>query len=140
MFCLLKLAALLSARIEDPPNHNQASLLVQHSCDGGIGARSVIASGPARVWRSLTLCVTCVQGSKVEGPVPAPDLAPSVPLAHAAAMAPAPTAPINPLNPVSLLVNVRPLCPFQPTFHCCALPTSCRAGERQEENAHLYTG
>ena len=85
-------------------------------------------------------CLLRVQGSKVEGPVPAPDLAPSVPLAHAAAMAPAPTAPINPLNPVSLLVNVSPVNTSLPLSCYCALPTPCYAGKRKKEHCHLSIG
>ena len=45
-----------------------------------------------------------LQGAKVEGPIPAPDLAPGRPMAHMApAMAPAPAVPDNPL---SFLVQV----------------------------------
>ena len=50
-------------------------------------------------WGSYVL-----QGAKVEGPIPAPDLAPGRPMAHMApAMAPAPAVPDNPL---SFLVQV----------------------------------
>ncbi len=48
----------------------------------------------------------CLQGAVVDGPVPAPDLAPAVPARTAPAMAPAPSAPAT--NPLSFLVNVRP--------------------------------
>ena len=59
-----------------------------------------------------------VQGAVVDGPVPAPDLAPSVPAQHAA-MAPAPAAPAT--NPISFLVDVRPFSSFQHTLRSIML-------------------
>lgn len=53
--------------------------------------------------------VMFLQGTQVEGPIPAPDLAPVAPAAqHAPAMAPAPSAmaAANAVNPLSFLVKV----------------------------------
>ena len=49
-----------------------------------------------------------MQGTKVEGPVPAPDLAPAgaAPAEAAPAMAPAPAAAAVPANPLSFLLQV----------------------------------
>ena len=57
-----------------------------------------------------------LQGAKVEGPIPGPDLAPSRPMAHMApAMAPAPAVPDNPL---SFLVQVRACQRHQQALAC----------------------
>lgn len=54
--------------------------------------------------KDVAMYVWGLQGAVVDGPVPAPDLAPAVSAKPAPVMAPAPSASAN--NPLSFLVNV----------------------------------